>query len=135
MWRDQKIKIAGQYAASHPIDDLILFSKFMHKNNLIDSHAVWDFLLKDIMIAAPTVGVFSIHTFKSIMAKIASAAQFINSSIFIQRLDYQQRSAAFLLERLFSFFLIEHISSKQIDGKYGYHTVIADHSKIGASDL
>ena len=101
--------MAMQYDKYHNIEDLFLFSLFLVREGVLSETSIAEFITQPDLIPSGTLGVFRRTTLKPILEKLALAAKFLESPLFIPRDGPQRRNVGFLLERLNSYLIFVHM--------------------------
>jgi hypothetical protein len=122
--------VLGQYAATHELEDILGFARFLYKSAILSKLDVAMFLRRNFLIPASSVGVLSVENFKVIFECLAKASAYMNEKSFAVRQGYQRRNMGFLLERLHSHLLLLGIQKGNIKHKNGVHIVISESEKI-----
>ncbi len=125
--------ILDNYARYHHLEDLLVFAKFLGKENILTAVEIAQFLRGDILIPGSSIGVLSVENFRSVFSALAKASQFVNDPNYVARVGYQRRNMGFMLERLNSYLLLKGIHEGKIIRKTGIHMIISDSSRIGST--
>lgn len=127
-------RILGQYTIVHHLEDLLVFAKFLMKENILSPIDTAQFLLSDVIIPGSSIGVLSVENFRKIYSVLFKASTFINDPNYIMRTGYQRRNMGFMLERLNSYLLIKGINEGNIMPRTGLHMVVSDDPVISGEE-
>jgi len=116
----------SQFAAEHPLEDLLAVVSFLLKRELMTPAVAAAFLREEHLLPACNVGVFQRQTLQHILNQLRPVADFLQSPDYVARDGYNQRILAFILERLNSFILLEMMRNGQVPQNFGNHILIAE---------
>jgi hypothetical protein len=102
-------QVLGQFAHCHKIEDFLSFGMFLCREAILSDAELAQFVTRPDLIPSATVGIYRRETLRDILIILARAANFVNSPTFVPRDREQRRSAGFLLERLHSHLLYNHM--------------------------
>ena len=122
--------ILTQYANNHVLEDLLNFTNYLVRNEVMSPADACAFLRTNDFIPACNVGVFSKENFKMIYFFLQKASGFLDSSHFVARDGYQRRSMGFLLERFHSFLLFQLISQGFATPIFGNNIMISETTTV-----
>lgn len=122
--------ILNQYHNTHHLRDILRFFSDLIDAKLIEDTDAHNLLNMNILIPAPSCGVFPIKSFLEIFSFLEKCALVWHNGGYIPRTDYQARSTGFLLERLNSYLLVRILSSSgiSVEQAIGYTTVVAENN-------
>jgi hypothetical protein len=116
----------SQFAAHHPLEDLLAVVRFLLKRELITYAWAVAFLREEYMMPACSVGVFRTQTLYGVLKQLRPVADFLQSPEYVAREGYNQRILAYILERLESFILLEMMRNGQAPQNFGNHIIISE---------
>jgi hypothetical protein len=94
--------IVTQYGAEHVTRDLLHFMGIAIDLGIVDDRTVADFLGHNVMIAAPTTGVFPAEWLVLVLEALESVVDAFEATVAVPREGYQRRALGFCCERLHS---------------------------------
>jgi hypothetical protein len=118
--------VTDQYARKHIIRDWFRFLADSLDNGLLTQSEARDAALLDVMIPAPSNGVFPLGPFISMLQRLEEMALAFLRGGFLEREGYQRRALGFCLERMHSYLLVSEICRRgtAIQNVQGFHTVV-----------
>jgi hypothetical protein len=120
----------GQYAASHELEDMFNFAKYLLEAGILNARSAAAFVAAERTIPSASTGTFKVTTLRDILAVLKQAAGFLHSGHFVPREGYQRRSLGFLLERLHGHLILTRTARGLSEPNFGHQTVISDDHDI-----
>jgi hypothetical protein len=99
---DLGMTVVTQYGAAHHVRDLLHFLGLAIDLGVADDKQVASFLGQNVMIAAPTVGIYPVRWLVETLTALERVIDAFESSAAVPREGYQRRAAGFACERLHS---------------------------------
>lgn len=103
--------LVAQYASYHPVQDLLRFGAVAVDAGVVGGAALAAYLTDDVLIAAPTVGVFPRAWVLDVLRTLEVVTTEYLATSYVAREGYQRRSVAFCLERILSMLLLQFVRS------------------------
>ena len=99
--------VVTQYGQSHVVRDLLHFMGLAVDLGVVEDQAVSAFLGQQVLIAAPTVGVYPAEWLVHVLESLEQVASAFTTQFAVERADYQRRAVGFCLERLHALLLAQ----------------------------
>lgn len=122
------MSIFNQYASAHHAEDFVNFASFLCSASIISEDELPLFFNDAVMIPSCNTGLFTCDNFVADLTLLERASQFMYSSAFKRRADYQRRNMGFLLERLNSFLILKAVRSGKRPPSFGFNKLITEDS-------
>lgn len=94
------VPVVSQYGSAHVVRDLLHFMAIAVDLGVVDGEDVARFLGGDVMIAAPTVGIWPSEWLFLVLEALEAVATAFQESVGVDREGYQRRVLGFCCERL-----------------------------------
>lgn len=107
--------VTFQYAAHHILRDWLRFLSDSYDAGLINQNEVTEAGLTNLLIPAPSTGVFPAKILIEHLKRLENCAVAFKNTGYIQRDDYQRRVIGFCIERLHSYFLLYSLANLKIN--------------------
>lgn len=120
--------LISQYALSHHVDDLALFTVVLRELGILTGAQCARFLRADRFVPAPTVGMYPAAVLLRHAAILRKAWKGFYGSYYMEREGPQRRVGGFLLERLHSFLITEELATGRIAGSTTGQLLVATNS-------
>jgi hypothetical protein len=131
--RRHSMTMATQYARAHNFEDLLAFTEFLRSAEILTDKSAAEFMAQSDLIPSASLGVFRRQTLKLILESLTKASSFVESNAFVTRNGEQRRNMGFLLERLHSFLIFQHILETGVNIAIGQIAVINESPIIAPS--
>jgi hypothetical protein len=125
--------LLAQYARHHYCRDILRFCSDLVDAKVLTNQQAFDFLSQKIFIPTPSCGTFSFDFLNEALEILEKAAEvFLNNGYQKHADTYQGRVMGFLLERLNSHLLLEHLKSIGLDASMlsGKMIIISDDTAV-----
>jgi hypothetical protein len=122
------ITVLQQYGRSHPLRDLLHFMALAVDLGIVDGRRAGGFLSQQVMVAAPTVGVFPIAWLVDVLEKLEKVVEAFESSVAVAHEGYQRRAVGFCCERLHAMLL------HQLVAEWAQDRVIVNRAVVVSDD-
>lgn len=122
--------LAHNYAHVHEVEDFTSFLLSL-RETIFDSGECDRFSKYDLLIPAPSLGLFRIGFFLEVVDRMINAWSHFYHNFYVQRDGYQRRVGGFLLERLNSYLLLSAINSNKIKNyTQGFQITVSNSQRI-----
>lgn len=130
---DFGMRMIGQYAVVHVLEDLLNFTKFMIQRGILSREQAVGFLEMQTLVPACNIATYKIESFRTIFSVLKKASEFMYSPDFVMHQGHQRRAVGFLLERLNSYILLMRMHHGSLPQAFGQNVVISDTPMVQAT--
>lgn len=122
--------IALQYAAHHPVEDFAALAVACSLSGALNPDQIGRFINCPILFPSPALCLMPTPVFLEMMSTLRKVWQAFVPHFLQKREGYQRRVGGFLLERLHSFLLLDHITSLPVERTTVGKLVIVSESEV-----
>lgn len=122
--------IAFEYSSSHLVEDFAAFAAACSMSGALDPPGISRFINCNVLIPSPSLGQIPTPLFLEVMDTLRLVWTVFARHFLKARDGYQRRVGGFLLERLHSFLLVEHVRARGVTTRIAGNLIVVSESHV-----